>query len=105
MRDAGFFLLEAERLRAVAATFAPSFSRSFEECTASLAACIDDIYRTLDLPLRSHRSGAPAGPRQPMITPPRVTSTLDLVRNRAAVEALMRDVAAGNWTPGPPQPG
>ena len=94
-RDVGFFLQEAGRLRAAAATFRPSFSRGFEECTEELAKCIDDIYAAVGLPPRSAKLA---------ITPPRVSSSLSLVRNRDEVEAVARDVAAGNWTPGPPHP-
>lgn len=97
LRDVGFFLQEARRLRAAAATFRPSFSREFEECTGELTKCINDIYAAVGLPPRSTKLA---------ITPPRVSSSLSLVRNRDEVEAVARDVAAGNWTPGPPhEPG
>lgn len=74
-------------MRRLAAAFDPIFSRSFEDCIANTSKCVDEIYNVLKMP-----------PRMVPITAPRVTSSLHMTRNRHAVEVMLRDVYAGNWS-------
>ena len=57
IRDAGYFVKEAVRLRQLARRFDPIFSRSFEDCVGhggtGAAACVGEIYRALGLPPRT----------------------------------------------------
>ena len=80
-------MAESVRLDSLAASFRPLISRSFESCVAEAEDCINAIYRALKLP-----------PRRAPITVPRVSSSLQMVRNRAEVEDVVRDVRAGNWS-------
>ena len=90
-------MLESLRLQALAANFGPVFTRSFEDCVGhggtSASECIAEIYRALQLP-----------PRTLAVAAPRVSSSMRLVRNRGAVEAMVRDCRAGNWSLRPQQP-
>ena len=88
VNDAAFYIEEQVRLEKLARRFKPVVSRSFEECVADASRCVEAIYGELGLPRR------PLG-----ITPPRVSTTAGSVHNRAAVDAMVRDVWAGNWTP------
>jgi hypothetical protein len=89
VRDAGYFVADAKRLQGLAPMFgAPVLSLDFDACVRNASACIGSVYSALQLPARD----------APIPTPRVSTSSARTVINREAIDEMLRDVEAGNWS-------
>jgi hypothetical protein len=80
LQDAGHFISRARRMFKQASTFNPLVRIKFEDCIENATHCITDTYRALGLP-----------PRSMPILSIRVKSSLDIVRNRDALNRSLHE--------------
>jgi hypothetical protein len=84
LQDAGHFVSRARRMFKQASTFNPLVRIKFEDCIQNATQCIADTYRALGLP-----------PRSSPILSIRVKSSLEIVRNREALNRSLHELEAG----------